>query len=139
MARSQVDWYGQEVRVRVSNASESFLARIAHQIEAHTKANIVANKQVDTGFMLNSVYVKTPDESGYPAARAAAGARNAQAAMAPEARLEGGAKAAVCVGAEYAIHQERRRSFLYRAAEQVSGEVADVEIQKVACERGLRE
>jgi hypothetical protein len=117
---AQVNWYAEDVILRIAEAMTAGLAALAHQIEGQAKANIVANDQVDTGFMLNSVFVTTHEESGYGAARAAAEAQNPDAAMNPEPSLPEDAAALVAVGAEYAVYQEMRNSFLYRAVEEVA-------------------
>lgn len=119
---AQVNWYTEEVVVRIAEATTAGLVALAHQIEGQAKATIVANDQVDTGFMLNSVFVVTHEASGYGAASAAAAARNPDAAMAVEPSLPEDAAALVAVGAEYAVYQELANSFLYRAVEQVMGE-----------------
>jgi hypothetical protein len=115
---AQVNWYAEAVILRVTRATDAGLAALAHDIEGRTKANIVANDQVDTGFMLNSVFVVTHEASGYLMARAMAAARNAAARMAAEPNLPEGAAALVAVGAEYAVYQEMLNSFLYRAVEE---------------------
>ena len=130
---SRVDWYVDQVCLAVDGASERMLAGIAHQIEGQAKINIQVNGQIDTGFMLNSVYSVTPQESNYGLALAAARSRNPDGEMAPEQTLPAEAGAAVVAGAEYAVFQETRRSFLYRALEQVAGEVGGV-IQQVGRE-----
>ena len=81
---------------------DAILTEVAIAIEAQTKINIVDNGQVDTGFMLNS--------AGHEPAK--------------------DGKAAAFVAAEYAIYQEARRSFLYKAGEQVIGTTVDGIITK---------
>lgn len=126
MAKAKVDWYANDVIMLVDGATDEFLAKLAFQIQGQARINIQTNKQIDTGFMLNSVYVVTPEKSDYSERKAEAEIRNPKANMAPQVRLPHGAKAAVCAGAEYAIYQEARKSFLYRALEQVSNEAEGV-------------
>jgi hypothetical protein len=134
---ARVNWYGDQVQVQIGQATRQALLAIGYQIEAQAKVNITNNGQVDTGFMLNSVYTTDgANGSTYGPAERNAGARNPDVSMAPEVDPGEGA-VAVAVGAEYAIHQETRNSFLYRAAEQVAGSVAEAEIRQVAKEQGL--
>jgi hypothetical protein len=120
MADAKVDWYGEDVRLVVEGATAEILAELGFQVEGQAKVNIVANDQVDTGFMLNSGYTITPERSGYGTAKKMAGPKNPEAQMGPEPRLPEGAGAAVVWGAEYSIYQELLKSFLYRALEQVA-------------------
>lgn len=127
---SKVTFYLDKVLFKVNEAAEQSLVAIAHQIEAQAKENIVANDQVDTGFMLNAVYVTAGGESNYTEAQGAARARNTEAAMAPEVRVSDG-DVAVVAGANYSIYQEAKQSFLFKAGEQVAGQVAGAIVEKV--------
>lgn len=86
----------------IGRALDAIMTEIAIAIEAETKRNIVDNGQVDTGFMLNS--------TGHEPAK--------------------NGRASTFVAAEYAIFQEARRSFLYKAGEQVIGTTVDGIITK---------
>ena len=121
MAESKVNWYQDRVILSVEGASREMLAKLAFAVEGQAKVNIRDNGQIDTGFMVNSVYAVPPGGgSDYAEAKSAAEARNPEAAMLTEAQApEGGA--AVAAGAEYAVYQEMANSFLYRALEQVAG------------------
>lgn len=119
----------------LGEAIAEVLLAVGYQVEGQTKVNITDNGQVDTGFMLNSVYTTGNNGSTYGAAERQAGARDPDGEMAPE--VDAGDGVAVAVGAEYAIHQEEKNSFLYRAAEQVAGSVAEAEIRRVARAAGL--
>jgi hypothetical protein len=103
-----------QVKALAKAATNAAIAALAFQIEGQTKANIVANNQVDTGFMLNSVYSVTPGGSTY----GETGSGNAERTIAPEVSVNEGA--AVAVGAEYAAFQEAKKSFLIRAVETVA-------------------
>lgn len=70
--------------------------KTAHDLEGHIKANIVANDQIDTGFMLNSPYVVTKESSTY---------KGGEKALAEVARPTSETEAIVAVAAEYAVHQ----------------------------------
>lgn len=125
MAQAKVDWYGKDVMLAVDEMSQEALLEIALRVEERAKGNIVANDQVDTGFMLNSGYtVSAMGQSTYGEARQAEN-RNPKARLMPEVRL-GEALAAVAFGAEYAVYQEMLKSFLYRAAEQVANEAGGI-------------
>lgn len=134
----KMDWYGERVELQLSQAARDALMAIGFQVEGQTKANIVANGQVDTGFMLNSVYTVGDGSDTYGQAARSANSKSSEARMAPPVMPpEDGV--AVAVGAEYAVFQEIKNSFLYRAVEQVAGEVAEAEIVRVAREQGLTE
>jgi len=142
---AEVKLYLDHIKVVVEHATDEALTAIAHQIEAQTKANIVANNQVDTGFLLNSVYVVSRwydgrVRNGYDDARSKAESQSLKKSagtrlsrrlhqrvtvtdrMAPKeelpAEIEFGGKsgALIVVGANYAIYQEVKRSFLFWAA-----------------------
>jgi hypothetical protein len=131
---SEVNFREEEIRLQMGDVSAEILAALALQIEAQAKVNIQANGQIDTGFMLNSVYTVTDDGSSYNDARGAAESQNEAGGMAPEVALADGASAAVAVGAEYAIYQEEKQSFLYAAAVQV-GQSSGATIERVAKEQ----
>lgn len=146
----KVNWHKDRVMLRLRAATEKALAAVAFQVERRTKENIVANDQIDTGFMLNSVYTVTPEDSTYGKAQSRAenqklkkhrGARRNRARrwtdvtgrMAPEVTLPESDEpvAAVVVGAKYAIYQETKQSFLYQALLQVAQQAGGI-IQAVA-------
>lgn len=126
----KVTTYVKEIRMLAKEANEAALAAIALQLEGQTKANIVANDQVDTGFMLNSVYSVTSRDSTYGDTMASGPMQNVsgeyvERKMAPEVKV-GPGEGAVAVGAEYAVFQEAKKSFLLRAAEQVAQQVGAI-------------
>lgn len=131
---ARVNWYGDDVKLIVDDAAQDVLVRTAFQVEGQAKANIQANGQIDTGFMLNSGYTTAPGINGHSAAQANARAQNPDGVMAPPYRVNDGA--AVHFGAEYTIYQELANSFLYRALDQVKRQVGGT-IETVARERGL--
>jgi len=123
----EVKMYLDHVTVVIEDATDEALAALAFQIEGLTKRNIQQNGQIDTGFMLNSVYSITPEGSGYAEARAEAQSHELNRAgefvdvskrMAPEVALPEDASAGVCVGANYAIFQEAQKPFLFPAGEE---------------------
>jgi len=122
-------FYTESVIARIKDATAEELAAFAFQIEAQAKVNIQENRQIDTGFMLNSVYTVSQAGSSYGSANKT-GAYNNRAGskvkrkIAPERSLPKKAAAIVAVGADYAIYQEEKKSFLYRAAQTASSEMA---------------
>lgn len=120
MAKRKQTWNGDDVILLLQEATLEALEAAAFNIEGQAKKNIVKNDQIDTGFMLNSVYTVTPDNSGYSQAEALANAQNPDGVMLPEENLpdvSGQLAAIVAVGAEYGIMQELRNSFLFKAFE----------------------
>lgn len=114
-----LNWRGNQVLAEVKVAKMAILAEIAFAIEAEAKVNINRNNQIDTGFMLNSAYTVTGQDSSFGAARAKAKARNKKAEMGSEASAPKDG-AVVAVGANYAIYQEVKKSFLYKAGQTVA-------------------
>lgn len=138
MARNGiVDWYGDDVLLQVRDATADGLLAAAFQVEAQAKVNVVANGQVDTGFMLNAIYAAGIDESDYAQARGEAEAQNPDASMAAEERPPDDLTVLVAAAAEYAIYQEITNSFLYRALEQVAPQVGG-HVETAAGEHGLQ-
>jgi len=123
-----VNWYGDKVAARVRGAQRQFIQAVAFQIEAQTKVNIVQNDQVDTGFMLNSVYTVAGDANGHAAAASAAAAKNTDAVMAPPRLPADDMSAIVGVGASYALYQEERHSFLLAAIRTVANQLPSVQV-----------
>lgn len=110
-----VKWYGDEVkRLLLDRAMPEMITAAALMVEGQAKVNINVNGQIDTGFMINSVYANGPGVASY-APTAVPGKMANQPAEPPK----GGA--VVGVAAEYAIFQEERNSFLYPALETVAG------------------
>lgn len=131
MAEVEVRWYLDHVKVLVNEATEDVLAALGMRIVEGTQLQIRENNQIDTGFMVNSVYLVTTADSGYPQALSAAMQQTTDQEgrtvdhendMAPEQPLAEGAAAGVVVGAGYAIYQEARLPFLYPAAERAARE-----------------
>ena len=119
MSKSGVtEWYGEDLVRLVEDATQEALAAVALQIEGLTKRNIIGNNQVDTGFMVNSVYAITEDGSvdTYSGAKSSAGGRRSRSGrlMHEKAQVDGdgGPYSAVAVGARYAVYQEKKKPFL---------------------------
>lgn len=126
---AKVNLYLEKVIVKVANATDESLNKIAQQISGYAKRNIRENEQIDTGYLMSSIYaVSQVGGSGYAAALAEARTKTQSSKtgktvdvsrrMAREERLPKSASAAVVVGANYAIYQELVKPFLYPAAEQ---------------------
>jgi len=121
-----LNWRGSEVERALRAASGRALRKVAFDIEGQTKKNIQENGQIDTGFMVNSVYTVTDNDNTYGQANKSGRYTNEAGAnvprnLAPQARLPHSNEPAalVAVGAEYAIWQELKRSFLMAAAQEV--------------------
>lgn len=129
------NWYGKEVKLLIKNATEDALESTAFLIEGAAKVRISTNQQVDTGFMLNSVYTKTRRSSGYsgiwptgryPQSPAKHGGDSSPVPREPQSEVQFVSDdqfAAVAVGAEYGIYQESKQSFLYQALLDVAPQV----------------
>lgn len=112
---ANVKWYGDKILAQLKVAGQRMADEAALQIEAQASVEIVNNGQVDTGFMLNSVYSVTSGGSSYGPGQPSRADRDAAPARpAPESG------AVVGVAAEYALWQELENSFLFRAAEIVA-------------------
>jgi hypothetical protein len=122
---AETKFYYAQVKAAVERATDKLLREIVFVGEGYAALNIQENNQIDTGFMWNSVYASTPGESHYGAAKAQAEARNPKAEMSPEVR-PGQHEAILAVGAEYAIYQEARMSFLWKAVEQLRAEFPQI-------------
>ena len=132
----EVNWFEEDVILKLDNITRRGLEAVAARIDALTKLNIVANDQVDTGFMVNSVYFVSRDQSTYlddSGVQVNREGNFVERQMAPEAPLPTEYTALVCVGANYAIFQELDNAFLYPALVQAAGEAGGI-IEKVAKE-----
>lgn len=114
-----VDWYRNRVVAKLKDADAKVLDKLAFQTLGQARINIRENRQIDTGFMTNSGFVVSAKRNTYLAALAAATAR-ADRQMATPPSVNTKIESAVAFGAQYAIYQEIRRSFLYQAVQDVS-------------------
>lgn len=137
-AEVKVNWHGDKVRLVVDRAAAGSMANVALRIEERTKVNIReapgASGQglVDTGFMWNSVYVVVQGprgtESDYDKTQPSGTytdreGRTVERQIAPKRTLSGKASALVAVGADYAIFQEIKHAFFFRAIEETRKEL----------------
>jgi hypothetical protein len=124
MPSGKVDWYANDVILRVEGATDELLTRLAFYVEGEAKIEA----PVDTGFMRNAIYAIGVDQNH----RSAAEAESSMAAdreLAPYPDLKPH-EAAVHGAAEYTIYQEMVRSFFYRALEKARAEAPGI-IQEV--------
>jgi hypothetical protein len=123
MADAKLDWKGKAVQLKVENVGQKGLEAMVFDLEGRTKDQIRANGQIDTSFMVNSVYTVTrAGQSTYESASTTGTYTNkagedVERTKAPQAALPNDAAALVAVGAEYAVFQESKKSFLYVSAE----------------------
>ena len=124
MGTGKVNWYEKNVLLFIEGASDEILTKAAFMVEAEAKKDA----PVDTGFMRNAIYAITPLANR----RAQAEAEAQSAARRPLAGSPAVQKheAAVHGAAEYTIHQDMKRSFMYHALEtaarQFNGIIAGV-------------
>lgn len=135
----EVKSYLEQVITQIEDANIEAVRKIVLRVQERTQMNIRANDQIDTGFMVNSVYVVLPDGSDYQMAARTADNMTINRAgesvdhagdIAPEIELQDDANGAVACAANYAIFQEQRKAFLAPAAEQTAAELGG-EIVKV--------
>lgn len=104
-------------------AIEKMTIAAALEIEGQAKINIQANKQVDTGFMVNSVYTASDKGvSNIPASGETHSKKEGRTVKRNAAPAEQPPENGTLVGvaAEYALYQEVDNAFLYPAAETVA-------------------
>ncbi len=135
---TRVVWYGDKVRREVQDDINRALTAVALQIEAQAKVEITNNRQIDTGFLRNTGYTIAPerntfnevDASGQYTSRRTGQTVRRERVPAPVTPEKG--EAIVGFAADYAVYQELRNSFLFRAAERVRGQDAENAIARVA-------
>lgn len=109
MADSTVKWYGEQVLLKVKDATDAVLTDMAYMGEAQAKVN---ETMVDTGFLRSTVYAATPKGDSYAPEF---GLRTDGRAAGPVRVGKG--EAAIGAAAEYAIYIEMKINFLYRSLE----------------------
>ena len=123
-SNGKVNWYANDVLLRVEGATDELLTQLAFYVEGEAKVSA----PVDTGFMRNAIYAMAPDQNHRSTAEAESAAV-ADRELAPFPDV-GAHEAAVHGAAEYTIYQEMVRSFLYDALEKARA-VAPGIIQEV--------
>lgn len=132
---SNVRWYGANVKAEVKQKGRKALLAIGFDVEGQAKVNVVNNSQVDTGFMLNSIYTTGAGISNYSNANQSGTYTSSKQGdsvdreLAPELTPNAD-DVYVVAGAGYAIYQELANSFLYRGLEQVAGNGAEIAIKR---------
>lgn len=113
-------FYTKRVMEAARGRADDVVTALAFQVEGQAKINVRENGQIDTGFMLNSIYTVAAEGEHLPPG--VVNRRHASTKeVAPQHRELGGEMSArghmalVVVGAEYGLFQETRNSFLYRA------------------------
>ena len=132
--KGALQWYGGQARMIVQDASDEMMLRLALMVETEAKLNVVENDQIDTGFMLNTIYHVAPASNSYSSTEAGGvkvgkDGTKRTVEKAPQVDIPPEFQAAVAVGAEYAVFQEMRRSFLYLALEQVADKAPGVIVE----------
>ena len=127
-SNGKVNWYANDVILRVEGATDELLAQLAFYVEGEAKVGA----PVDTGFMRNAIYALAPDQNHRSTAEAESAAV-ADRGLAPFPDVDAH-EAAVHGAAEYTIYQEMLRSFLYDALEKAR-KVAPGIIQEVGRDR----
>ncbi len=128
-------FYTKRVLQAVQAAADDAITALAFQVEGQAKINVRENGQIDTGFMLNSIYTVAPEGNTYRQAWQT-GDYESQEGGAEHRELGGEMPAKphmalVVVGAEYGLFQETRNSFLYRALDMVSADSPDVTVRQM--------
>ena len=133
-AKARVNF--RHVILRVEDATTEALHAMALQIEGTAKRNIVGNDQVDTGFMLHSIYTasdagdtfwKTWSLIGEGEFFGRKSGKRKAVSKAERVNLPNLFSAAlVHVSAGYAIYQEMMAPFLRPAAQEVAGQAEKI-------------
>ena len=110
-----------ELREAIDRNADRIVRKTAFDLQGEA----MQRAPVDTGFLKNSIYVRTESSSGYAGATENASEQSADGRMLPEVARPREHTAIVAVGAEYGVHVElgtaRRAAtpFLAPAAERV--------------------
>jgi hypothetical protein len=131
-----VAFYTKRVMQAAQAAADDVVTALAFQVEGQAKINVRENGQIDTGFMLNSIYTVAPEGNTYRQAWSTGDYASTKGEGAEHRELGGEMSARehvalVVVGAEYGLFQETRNSFLYRALDMVSADSPDVTVRQM--------
>lgn len=136
-------WYTKEVSLTLEGATADVLGGAAFQIEAEAKINIRNNRQIDTGFMLNSVWAILPEDADpipesqdFEQATNDAKAQNTDAEMGNKPSIPASG-AAAGVGASYAVYNEMRNPFMWPAIEATQQKMGGI-VDDVAKKKDLK-
>lgn len=103
---SEVNWYENDLRIAIDNASDEFLKALALQITGEAKVDA----PVDTGFLRNSDYVIAPGMNTFTPQDGPDGRSTVHSAPSV-----GDKEAVAGFAADYAIYVEMDHPFLYPA------------------------
>jgi hypothetical protein len=96
-----------ELAVKIEEVLSKEVRKAAFDIAGHAMANIKTNGQVDTGFMMNSVYVEPGGSGANPYEYGRVGPENKGQELLPKVEKPSKpTEAIVAVGANYGIFQE---------------------------------
>lgn len=129
-------FYTKRVMEAARGRADDVVTAMAFQVEGQAKINVRENGQIDTGFMLNSIYTVAPEGNTYRQAWSTGDYASTKEGGAEHRELGGEMSARehmalVVVGAEYGLFQETRNSFLYRALDMVSADSPDVTVRQM--------
>lgn len=114
-----VKWDETKLQGELRVKSSELLGRVARRIEERVKVAINELDLIDTGFMVNSVYSATDEQSGYDQTDATGRYPNREGQEVWRERTDeivpGAGEAVVHVAAEYFIEWELRLGILYGA------------------------
>ena len=129
----KVTIYRDDVMAAVGSVKRASMKDIALAAQAEARRNIERNKQIDTRFLLNSIYAIWRDGDTYndtwPTGRYYSSKRRNQRLrreVAARIGLPPGVDATVASAAPYAIYPESDRSFLYAAVQQILSAVDQI-------------
>ena len=135
---SKVNWYDENVKLVIKDATDDILTEAAFQVEGYAKVHA----PVDTGFMRNAIYTivtngdstrsKTDPDGDYTSKKTGVTSYHAKASEPPKEKHV----AMVHAAASYTIYNEMRQSFLYKALKTVQREIGGI-IKTVAKEKNL--
>lgn len=124
---SSVRWDDNKLMLLLEKAGDQMLLNVARRIEEKTKVAINQLNLIDTGFMINTVYVANPETSGYGSTDKAGRYQSREGRMvqrdaAGEIVPDKGT-AIVHVAAEYFMRWEMEHAILYTATVEVAAEM----------------
>lgn len=114
---SDVNWYENDLRIAIDNASDEFLRALALQITGEAKIDA----PVDTGFLRNTDYIIAPGMNTFRTQDGPEGRSTVNSAPSV-----GGKEAVAGFAADYAIHAEVRKPFIYPALLRVQSQAGGI-------------
>lgn len=124
---SNLKWFASNVKATFKRPIQDGLTNVAMLTRRQARRNLTENRQVDTKFLWNSIYVATPEkmtpippDGEYLSTKSG---RMEKRESGPIVRPTSGAH--VGVAADYGIYPELENSYLFRAIDQVTGRQAE--------------